>query len=191
MSNYNTENPNFTSFVKHPHCCPNPPVRTNRSAPVSLPKNPNCYDCGAFNIQGISGEKCCPVPANFPSPLDTSCCQYQYKKPGLIVCYKKTKYNTPYHVSGAQGPAKFRLFSQNKNYTGINKVLKTTRIQRGRWYHGLGNRKLHPLISEERDANGRVISSTCSKNLFANTDYQMPKRELMAYLARNSKYLHR
>ena len=52
---------------------------------------PDCYDCGAFNIQGVSAEKCCPLPANVPAPLDTSCCQYQYKKPGLIVCYKKTK----------------------------------------------------------------------------------------------------
>ena len=77
----------------HPHTrCPNPPIQTSKSAPPVIPKIPDCYDCGAFNIQGLSGEKCCPAPANFPPPLDTSCCQYQYKKPGLIVCYKKTKY---------------------------------------------------------------------------------------------------
>jgi hypothetical protein len=148
---------------------------------------PICFDCGPFNQLGISGEKCCPIPANFPSPLDTSCCQYQYKKPGLIVCYKKTKYNTPYHVSGAQGPAKFRLMPHN--YTG--QKLRQTRIQRGRWNHGLSNTKLFPVISECRDTSGNLTSTIQSKNIFTNTDYKMPKHELMSYLARNSKYLHR
>ena len=122
---------------------------------------PTCFDCGPFNQLGISGEKCCPIPANFPSPLDTSCCQYQYKKPGLIVCYKKTKYNTPYHVSGAQGPAKFRLMPHN--YTG--QKLRQTRIQRGRWNHGLSNTKLFPVISECRDTSGNLISTIQSKNI--------------------------
>ena len=153
-------------------------------------QQPTCFDCGPFNVLGVSGEKCCPLPVNYPSPVpDTSCCQYQYKKPGLIYCYKKTKYNTPYFVSGPQGPAKFRLMPSN--YIGVNKKQKQTRIQQGRWYHGLRNRKLHPLISQGKDRHTGKIISTCAKNLFANTDYNMPKHELMSYLVRNRKYLNR
>jgi hypothetical protein len=146
-----------------------------------------CYDCGVYNVLGVSAENCCPRPANAPTPLPTDCCPYQYKKRGLIVCYKKTKYNTPYHVSGAQGPAKFRKMPGN--YTG--RQLRHTRIQRGRWNHSLSNTKLFPIISECRDTNGNLTSVQQSKNIYTNTDYKMPKHELMSYLMRNRKYLHR
>ena len=147
----------------------------------------DCYDCGVYNVLGVSAENCCPRPANAPTPLPTDCCPYQYKKRGLIVCYKKTKYNTPYHVSGAQGPAKFRKMPGN--YTG--RQLRHTRIQRGRWNHSLSNTKLFPIISECRDTNGNLTSVQQSKNIYTNTDYKMPKHELMSYLMRNRKYLHR
>ena len=77
------------------------------------------------------------------------------------------------------------------NYVGVKKSDKQQRVQQGRWYHGLKNSKLHPLISQGKDASGNVISTTCAKNLFANTDYNMPKHELMSYLVRNRKYLNR
>ena len=84
--------------------------------------------------------------------------------------------NTPYFVSGPQGPAKFRLMPSN--YVGVKKSDKQQRVQQGRWYHGLRNRKLHPLISQGKDRHTGKIISTCAKNLFANTDYNMPKQIL-------------
>jgi hypothetical protein len=124
----------------------------------------------------------CPLPVGCEPPTADSCCPLQYERKGLVICYRKTKFNTAFS---------FKPGNCCKGWGRRGNLVPQTRIQGGRWNHSLSNTKLYPVISQSRDANGNITSIKQSKNLFRNTDYKMSKNELMSYLSRNRKYLNR
>ena len=127
------------------------------------------------------------------------CCPLIYKSPGVIECYKKTKYNTPYTVSGPGGPAKYRNLSSNqknimlKNADGSNWGTQRplTRIQRGRWNFSLGNTKLNPVIGIIGDNNGNPIGYKNAQTLYKNTRLNLTKKQQYSYFARVGQYFNR
>lgn len=127
------------------------------------------------------------------------CCPLIYKSPGVIECYKKTKYNTPYTVSGPGGPAKYRNLSSNqknimlKNADGSNWGTQRplTRIQRGRWNFSLGNTKLNPVIGIIGDNNGNPIGYKKAQTLYKNTRLNLTKKQQYSYFARVGQYFNR
>ena len=119
---------------------------------------------------------CCPLPVGSPSPTADSCCPLKYERPGKVICYRKTKFNTAFS---------FKPGNCCKGWGRRGNLVPQTRIQGGRWNHSSSNTKLYPVISQGRDASGNITSIKQSKNLFRNTDYKMSKNELMSYLSRN------
>lgn len=127
---------------------------------------------------------CCPLPATCQPPIPSASCQLQYENPSLVICYKPTLYNTNFYP-GSQSQARGFL-----NYTGglfkVNGVgMLFPRNQNGRFNHTKSNTKLFPIISQCRGPEGELLAQKQASNLFINTDYNMPKKELMSYLARN------
>lgn len=137
----------------------------------------------------------------FPRSLKKGikCCPFIYKSPGVIECFKKTKYNTPYTVSGPGGPAKYKNLSSNqkniilKNADGSNWGTQRplTRIQRGRWNFSLGNTKLNPVIGIIGDNNGNPIGYRNAKTLYKNTRLNLTKKQQYSYFARFGQYFNR
>lgn len=163
---------------------------------------------------------CCPLPyICWTGPLNEqdkacACCRNKYNKHGHIICRHPTIYTTPYYVYRPNKCCAWQGYSQRELLTffpNTNTAKVTTnrfpRVQGGRWNHSTTNTKLYPIISECKAGATCVNPSspnTCrllqatnqstfiqSGKLFKNTDYQMPKKQLMSYLARNRKYLHR
>ena len=127
------------------------------------------------------------------------CCPLIYKSPGVIECFKKTKYNTSFAVSGPDGPAKYRNLSNNKkniilkNADGSNWGTQRplTRIQRGRWNFSLSNTKLNPVIGIIGDNNGNPIGYRNARTLYKNTRLNLTKKQQYSYFARVGQYFNR
>ena len=176
--------------------------------------NPDCSpDASSCN------STCCRLPyicwtAEEEKKKACSCCPTKYNKQGNVLCRNPSIYNTPYYVYRPNKYCAWRGYSQREllrffpNETAARATTNgQARVQGGRWNHSTTNTKLYPIISECK-AGTRCVNpsspNTCrlqpatnqstliqSGKLFKNTDYEMPKKELMSYLARNRKYLHR
>ena len=162
---------------------------------------------------------CCPLPyicwAGPSGEQHKACasCRTLYDKMGNKICRYPTRYSTEYMLYRPNKCCTWQGYSQGALLTFFpsKKAAKATtkgftRVQGSRWNHSTTNTKLYPIISEcktgaqcmnPNSPNCRLIPATNqssfiqSGNLFKNTDYQMPKSQLISYLARNRKYLHR
>ena len=162
--------------------------------------------------------RCCPLPAacNQPPPYANpnacAACRQVYTKTGALQCRYQTKYTKPYRLYRLNGCVTISNYSKAgllNFFPSIAKAEETThypRMQGGRWNHSTTNTKLFPIIyhckqggvcSKPNTPDCASVPATNhstfiqSGKLFKNTDYQMPKHELVSYLARNRKYLNR
>ena len=157
---------------------------------------------------------CCPLPVKcWDSSKACVSCRTKYDNVGNIICKYATKYTTEYMRYRPNKCCAWKGYSQKQLLTFFpnKKAAKVTtngyhHTQGGRWNHSTTNTKLYPIISECKAGaacvnpggpNCRLMPATNqstfiqSGNIFKNTDYQMPKQQLISYLARNRKYLHR
>ena len=161
----------------------------------------NCFDCGPNNKLDVEVSKCCPRPIGSKTSeemLNVKCCPFIYESDNVVKCFKKTKYNTPFFVTGPEGPAKYKNMSNDSSMILRNsfgniwgRKKPKSRIQRGRWNHSKTNTKLHPVNGILSDNNGNPIGYKQSKNIFKNTDYKMTKKERFAYFSKNRQSLNR
>ena len=176
----------------------------------NLDCSPNASTCNS---------KCCPLPhicwTGPPGERMKACasCRTLYDKLGNKICRFPTRYTKEYMLYRPNKCCTWQGYSQGELLTFFpsKKAAKATtntfaRVQGSRWNHSTTNTKLYPIIYEcktgakcmnPKGPNCYLRKATNqstfiqSGNLFKNTDYQMPKSQLISYLARNRKYLHR